>query len=217
MTDPNGWMPIETAPKDGTRALVWATTWAGEIGGVENNDGEALVASYSDGKSDYSGKGWWDIAATSGYAAWCKPTHWQPLPNPPGSLAGEPENVCLAGTTASAGGEHSPGPDASVPTGTVWGVWERCESFACSIRSSDGYEHRVVTNTNDEPSYYEHRRRYNIGQEYPHDGSARSPVQDGVMVQTLENGAFGLRVLARFVDWSRDTSWIPLAAAKEGE
>lgn len=56
----NQWLPIETAPKDGTNVLV-----------VE--DGNVLVASYINGYG-------WDIYP----GQLINPTHWQPLPQVPG-------------------------------------------------------------------------------------------------------------------------------------
>lgn len=60
------WRPIGTAPKDGTRVLLWPV--------------------WSDGLPD---AGWWEVRPRS--SGWVhvygrvleKPTHWQPLPEPP--------------------------------------------------------------------------------------------------------------------------------------
>lgn len=74
-----GWRPIETAPKDGTRVLVyqedeasdmtpqiaWWITWHGE-------------------------EGWhicWDNEPLQNNSAFAPPTHWAPLPEPPASVA----------------------------------------------------------------------------------------------------------------------------------
>ncbi len=55
------WQPIETAPRDGTPLLVW--------------DGDVPIIAY------------WHRAAwrysPKGYT--CHPTHWMPLPPPPGA------------------------------------------------------------------------------------------------------------------------------------
>jgi hypothetical protein len=48
-----GWRPIESAPKDGTRVLLW--------------DGRRQHV-------DWWNHGWWNTS---------RPTHWQPLPPPP--------------------------------------------------------------------------------------------------------------------------------------
>jgi hypothetical protein len=77
------WQPIETAPKDGTRVLVWASKWAGEIAGVINEaQGSCRIAYYTNGQSDYSGD-WWNDDVGDAYSTWCQPTHWMPLPPPP--------------------------------------------------------------------------------------------------------------------------------------
>ena len=66
------WQPIETAPKDGTLILAWdgcqhdiCEWWDGSISGVR-------------GPSERDA-GWW-IDNDRGEM---KPTHWQPLPDPP--------------------------------------------------------------------------------------------------------------------------------------
>jgi hypothetical protein len=75
---PPGWMPIETAPKDGTAVLLWRLYDAGQI-----------TQAYwrrdtSDGTSAWGGSGW-------SFGEGCmQPTHWMPLPSPP-DLAASPE------------------------------------------------------------------------------------------------------------------------------
>jgi hypothetical protein len=59
-----GWMPIESAPKDGT--VVIAT------------DGKAVQESY------FSGTAW--RASSRQSELWSSPTHWRPLPAPPAAL-----------------------------------------------------------------------------------------------------------------------------------
>jgi hypothetical protein len=77
-------MRIEDAPRDGTWLLIHAFVWAGEIAGVVTNTiGNIGIAKWSEGRSDYPGADWWDEAGGDAYAAWCKPTHWQPLPGAP--------------------------------------------------------------------------------------------------------------------------------------
>lgn len=58
------WRPIETAPKDGARVLLW--------------DGEAFTGSYA------------AVAHDAEFDKWCddeqqprEPTDWMPLPDPP--------------------------------------------------------------------------------------------------------------------------------------
>ena len=77
------WLPIESAPKDGTWVLVFGNVWAGEISGVARNPkGDVGIARYTNGKSDYPGD-WWDEAGDDAYSCWCQPTHWMPLPPAP--------------------------------------------------------------------------------------------------------------------------------------
>ena len=73
------WQPIETAPKDGTPVLLRGQ-WAGEIGGP--GDTGTFIGYYDDGRTDYPGFDW-NIVGGSYYTAWCRPTHWRPLPTPP--------------------------------------------------------------------------------------------------------------------------------------
>lgn len=81
----DGWLPIESAPRDGTIVLVWTAVSAGEIRGISRSaKGHADIARYSDGRSDYLGD-WWDCCGGDYYSTWCQPTHWQPLPAPPSS------------------------------------------------------------------------------------------------------------------------------------
>lgn len=59
-----GWQPIETAPKDGTRILVFR----------ENEDGHEQKRI----GVDYFKRGVWWLSRTQ-----MRPTHWMPLPEPP--------------------------------------------------------------------------------------------------------------------------------------
>jgi hypothetical protein len=72
------WQSIDLAPKD-KPVLVYGL-WAGEINGPDTEPG-VYIAKFS-GRSDYEGF-WWTCNATDAYAAWVKPTHWMPLPQPP--------------------------------------------------------------------------------------------------------------------------------------
>ena len=58
------WLPIETAPRDGTKILVWRPR--------ESNDYEA----HADVDA-WMGKSWWHSRRAQ------QPTHWMPLPMPP--------------------------------------------------------------------------------------------------------------------------------------
>ena len=75
----DGWMPIESAPKDGTRVLLWIVPREDSWGTVEPSAviGDWVVwldrehrAGMRDGWSWYG-------------SAQCEPTHWRPLPSPP--------------------------------------------------------------------------------------------------------------------------------------
>lgn len=59
------WLPIETAPKDGTRVMLIA------MGGLIGIGGWGFETRYS----DYA----WLMDS---YSYWLTPTHWQPLPAP---------------------------------------------------------------------------------------------------------------------------------------
>lgn len=61
--DANGWMPIETAPKDGADVLGWSRTFRCP-----------QTVSF-----DRKWGAWSSIPGRYG----CNPTHWQPLPKPP--------------------------------------------------------------------------------------------------------------------------------------
>lgn len=74
------WMPIDLAPKDGTRILGFGQ-WAGEINGPSKEMTTAIIR-WGGGHGDYPGFDW-DVEGTDAYAAWMKPTHFMPLPDPP--------------------------------------------------------------------------------------------------------------------------------------
>ena len=61
----DGWRPIETAPKDGTRILVW----------VEGAESHEIVG--------WLGDCWFNGDVTD--FMFGDPTHWMPLPEPPPS------------------------------------------------------------------------------------------------------------------------------------
>lgn len=71
--DANGWMPIESAPKDGTRVLIW--------------QGEAYVAWFEREYAWVSHGGAWISERYRSDTYEYAPTHWQPLPKPPVSEA----------------------------------------------------------------------------------------------------------------------------------
>lgn len=68
-----GWQPIETAPKDGTRVLIRAT-----VGSMLVPEPKTVVGRYS--------RGWW---LEGGSMDLSYATHWMPLPTPPAMMQGE--------------------------------------------------------------------------------------------------------------------------------
>jgi uncharacterized protein DUF551 len=68
---PQGWQPIEMAPKDGTKVLVYCPP--GIAGGVRV---DAWLACLADGSGELSDA--WYCSSFSN-----QPTHWMPLPAPP--------------------------------------------------------------------------------------------------------------------------------------
>lgn len=64
----NGWLPIETAPKDGRRILGWCPDWG------------ANFVKWSPGRPAPH----WTV--DSGAVTESAPTHWQPLPPPPAAM-----------------------------------------------------------------------------------------------------------------------------------
>jgi hypothetical protein len=79
------WQPIETAPKDGTRVILWR----GFISFGEWP--EMIIAQWDDGawrwpdpRENPSTHGEWaDYDLMDGYEDADSPTHWMPLPDPP--------------------------------------------------------------------------------------------------------------------------------------
>lgn len=66
--DPQGWQPIETVPMDGTHVLLWLVD--------EQGDGIAAVYAWF--------SGWCNPVTSKHLNASDEPTHWMPLPDPPG-------------------------------------------------------------------------------------------------------------------------------------
>ncbi len=80
----SGWMPIETAPEDGTLFDMWCVS-GDKILSVRFTD-----VSMSEDLSGFGfllNDGHWEYLERAGvYPAWT-PTHWMPLPAPPGEIA----------------------------------------------------------------------------------------------------------------------------------
>jgi hypothetical protein len=78
------WMPIETAPKDGTAVLVMRDIWPGTKSGraEECNGHNTYIAAWWSGEGP---NGAWVCYMDAVCDPICpiEPTHWQPLPQPP--------------------------------------------------------------------------------------------------------------------------------------
>lgn len=88
----DGWQPIETAPKDGTRVLFYDPDSSGLIyAGVWD---AKFCSEWPEGAEEAVYRGaWTDYAVASfAYEEHCEysPTHWQPLPTPPAIRTGGP-------------------------------------------------------------------------------------------------------------------------------
>lgn len=79
--------PIETAPRDGTKILIWDDGDMGfgwVVGRYETRDGWAPIGSTTDVMK--VGRIGWHVAAKDFlglYQLIKNPTHWMPLPEPP--------------------------------------------------------------------------------------------------------------------------------------
>lgn len=65
------WQPIETAPEDGTEVLLWAT--------MPRIEAYIALTGYFDEMD-----GAWSVPVASIYGPFVYPSHWMPLPTPPG-------------------------------------------------------------------------------------------------------------------------------------
>lgn len=90
-----GWMPIETAPKDGTIVLLYRPT--------AHKWGRVTPGKWSDERYAKKPKPFWviwvKIGGTTESRAWA-PTHWMPLPEAP--------NVELTGAREDASKDQTP-------------------------------------------------------------------------------------------------------------
>lgn len=81
------WQPIETAPKDATAILVMRDIWPGARSGraEECNGHNTYVAAWWPGER--GGQGAWICYMDAVLDPECpvEPTHWVPLPDPPGA------------------------------------------------------------------------------------------------------------------------------------
>lgn len=78
MIEQDLWQPIETAPRDGTYVLVYPPIWGGPTCSIAQFD--------NDGFARKPRPFWYRIDADSQTRSREKPpTHWQPMPAPPGT------------------------------------------------------------------------------------------------------------------------------------
>ena len=93
------WMPIESAPKDGTAVLAYLD-WAGTDfvcvawfrSEQDWQDSGQYCASEGETMADWIG--WWTYISTVSQErleGWRTPTHWMPMPEDPSALPGEGE------------------------------------------------------------------------------------------------------------------------------
>ena len=77
-----GWMPIETAPRDGRFLLLHVPegleSGTVTVGAYYRCEDRAENGRFKKGNWD----GWLGMDADV-QSSWCDPTHWQPLPQPP--------------------------------------------------------------------------------------------------------------------------------------
>ena len=73
----NGWLPIKTAPKNGTLVLV---SWRDH----------ALVVAAVHAQADDYGRSWYGFVPALGLMMLRTPHFWMPLPSPPSKAEGKP-------------------------------------------------------------------------------------------------------------------------------
>ncbi|WP_079212977.1 hypothetical protein [Brucella pituitosa] len=74
----DGWLPIETAPKDGTSIIIWSTVYGGTpviVRWHEDTYAKRPIPRWITGDSAYGARSFVDS----------QPTHWRPLPSSPGA------------------------------------------------------------------------------------------------------------------------------------
>lgn len=74
-TDPHGWRPIETAPRDGTRVLLWCVHAHAAYSADPVSEGWAACVLGQ--WINHNGGGW------TWHGLCGRLTHWRPLPPPP--------------------------------------------------------------------------------------------------------------------------------------
>lgn len=84
-----GWQPIKTAPRDGSRILIWKNPWRYPVSAKWSEDINAPYDKWGEnGWQDGAYVGWLisDCEEDYWYTEWEEknaPTHWKPLPAPP--------------------------------------------------------------------------------------------------------------------------------------
>jgi len=77
----NEWQTIDTAPKDGTKVILFGScNWDADTPG--RNDPVVIVGFWEDYGGFECGGGWTTLTFNP-YSDDCKATHWMPLPEPP--------------------------------------------------------------------------------------------------------------------------------------
>lgn len=76
LVDADGWQPISTAPKDGTRVDLWAKCWRPSDDGF--SEMRCPNCYWTKGDSEMNRRAAWVNLETGWY-----PTHWRPLQAPP--------------------------------------------------------------------------------------------------------------------------------------
>lgn len=112
-----GWQPIETAPKDGTRILAWCEQYAAP-----------LTLQYYDNI-----KGWciyYEVLPKH------RPTHWQPLPLPPGHVAQRIEQGASIPSVGGSSPSVTTNPPAQLSEEEMVGVMEIGEATLLDIATS---------------------------------------------------------------------------------
>lgn len=75
--DENGWLPIETAPKDGAAVLLFGRV-SDHPEGLVSFNGDSRITGYWDAMDQA-----WCASASTWVGPFINASHWQPLPNPP--------------------------------------------------------------------------------------------------------------------------------------
>lgn len=73
------WQPIETAPKDGTRIVVYQ----GNGTGFYTTKGDIGIAAWGKQASPDGNLTWCEVHCCDGVTTYDHATHWMPLPSPP--------------------------------------------------------------------------------------------------------------------------------------